>query len=375
MTTLKTNVKVRRGIWSDPAPAPADCPAPLRFIESDGRRCPDTPLELDVTPALARSLYRGMVLGRALDQEAYRLQRQGQLGLWLSCLGQEAAQVGSITALRPTDHVFPAYREQAAALHRGLGPTELLASWRGVTHGGWDPDLYRYHLNSLVLGTQTLHATGYAFGVQLDGADEVVLAYVGDGATSQGDVNEALNWSAVAHVPIVFLCQNNQWAISTPITAQARSALHQRAAGFGLRAAYVDGNDALAVHAVTTSAVATARSGGGPAFVEAVTYRMAGHSTSDDPRRYRSDEEVQHWQERDPIERLHRFLDHEGWLDPEFTANLDAEAAELAAETRRACLALPEPMLEETFRTTLVDETPRLRREREQFSAYRASFA
>jgi pyruvate dehydrogenase E1 component alpha subunit len=316
-----------------------------------------------------------MVLARRLDQEAYNLQRQGELGLWLSCRGQEAAQIGSVSALRASDHIFPAYREHAVGLYRGISPAELLASWRGCTHSGWNPARYRMHIYSLVLATQTLHATGYAMGVQADGADEVVLAYVGDGASSQGDANEALNWAAVSQAPVVFFCQNNGWAISTPAAEQFRTPLHARAAGFGLRAAYVDGNDALAVHAVTADVVAGVRAGGGPAFIEAMTYRMAGHSTSDDPRRYRDDAEVDQWQARDPLVRLAALLAGQGWADEEFQAALAAEADGLAADTRRECLALAPPALADTFRNTLVEETALLSQERTAFTTFKESFA
>jgi pyruvate dehydrogenase E1 component alpha subunit len=250
-----------------------------------------------------------------------------------------------------------------------------MASWRGCTHSGWNPARYRMHIYSLVLATQTLHATGYAMGVQADGADEVVLAYVGDGASSQGDANEALNWAAVSQAPVVFFCQNNGWAISTPAAEQFRTPLHQRAAGFGLRAAHVDGNDALAVHAVTADAVAAVRGGGGPAFIEAMTYRMAGHSTSDDPRRYRDDAEVDQWQALDPLARLATLLTDQGWADDRFRSALEAEADDLAADTRRACLALPPPALEDTFLNTLVEETALLSQERAAFTTFKESFA
>jgi 2-oxoisovalerate dehydrogenase E1 component alpha subunit len=351
-----------------------DAVAPIRLIDPDGRmvRLPDA--DLDVTPALCRSLYRDMVLARRFDQEAENLQRQGELGLWLSCRGQEGAQVGSVRALRDSDQVFPAYREHAAALCRGLTPAELLSQWRGVTHGGWDPAVHRFHINSLVLGTQALHATGYAMGVRAERSDEVVLAYLGDGATSQGDANEALNWAAVTRAPILFLCQNNQWAISTRSTAQAAAPLHGRAAGFGLRSALVDGNDVLAVYAVTAAAVASIRAGGEPAFIEALTYRMAGHSTSDDPRRYRPDAEVQAWMSLDPISRVRKLLKQQGWGDDSFAAEVQTEAEDLAARARAACLALADPALEDTFRHTLTMESDLLLSERERLAAYRESF-
>lgn len=347
----------------------------VRVLDAAGHLLPDSPFAGSATPELCRELYRWMVLARRLDQEAYNLQRQGELGLWLSCRGQEAAQIGSVSALRASDHIFPAYREHGVGLYRGISPAELLASWRGCTHGGWDPARYRMHIYSLVLATQTLHATGYAMGVQADGADEVVLAYLGDGASSQGDANEALNWAAVTQAPVVFFCQNNHWAISTPAAAQFRAPLYQRAAGFGLRAAYVDGNDALAVHAITSDAVAGVRAGNGPAFIEAMTYRMAGHSTSDDPRRYRDDAEVDEWQALDPLARLAVLLADQDWIDDRFRDALDAEADGLAADTRRACLALAPPALEDTFRNTLVNETALLSQERTAFMTFKASFA
>jgi 2-oxoisovalerate dehydrogenase E1 component alpha subunit len=348
--------------------------APARFLRPDGAPGPGCEADRSVTEELSRSLYRDMVLARRVDQEAHNLQRQGELGLWLSCRGQEAAQVGSARALRDADWIFPAYREHAVGLVRGLSPAEVLSQWRGCSHGGWDPARYRLHISSLVLGTQTLHATGYAMGVRSDGSDEVVLVYLGDGATSQGDVSEALNWAAVSRCPIVFFCQNNQWAISTRVQSQTAAPLHQRAAGFGLDAYYVDGNDVLAVHAVTASAVERVRGGGAPAFIEAVTYRMGGHSTSDDPTKYRADEETAEWEGRDPLTRLRAFLERRDWCDPAWLAALDAEADQLAADTRAACLALPEPRLEDVFATTLVRETAALSDERRAYTAYRESF-
>ena len=349
-------------------------PEPLRLLRPDGTIDPGSPVRLEVTGELCRQLYRDMLLARRLDQEAYNLQRQGELGLWLSCQGQEAAQVGSIRATRETDWVFPSYREHAVGLVRGLSPGELLSQWRGCSHSGWDPTKYNLHMYSLVLGTQALHATGYAMGVRAERADEVVLAYLGDGATSQGDVSEALNWAVIANVPIIFFCQNNQWAISTPVSAQTGTPLHQRAAGFGLDATYVDGNDVLAVYAVTRDQADRVRSGGVPGFVEALTYRMAGHSTSDDPRRYRDAAEVEAWQLRDPLTRLLAYMEAQDWADPRWGDQLRDEADQLAADTRAACFALPPPLLEDTFRNTLVTETGPLRAERERFTAYRESF-
>lgn len=348
--------------------------APLSLVAPDGTFRNPAELELAVTPELCRALYRDMVLARRFDQEAYNLQRQGELGLWLSCQGQEAAQVGSIRAINDSDHVFPAYREHAAALCRGLNPSELLSQWRGTSHGAWDPADYRFHIYSLVLATQLLHATGYAVGVRADRSSEIVLAYFGDGSASQGDANEAFNWAAVTNAPIVFFCQNNQWAISTPSSAQTRTPLHQRANGFGLSSTFVDGNDVLAVYAVTQAAAAEVRSGGLPVLIEAITYRMAGHSTSDDPRRYRDESDVESWRALDPLARIRSLLEKQDWADPDYFSSLDDEAGTLATEARAACLRLQPPPLQDTFRHTFVTETNVLREEREAFTAYVESF-
>lgn len=348
---------------------------PVQLLDPEGHLREDPQWPLDVTPELARNFYRRMRLARRFDDEALALQRQGELGLWLQSLGQEAAQVGSITALRPNDHVFPSYREHAAALTRGITPAELLVQWRGNQHSGWDPARYRFHIYTLVLAAQLPHATGYAMGVQRDGSDEIVAAYFGDGSSSQGEANESLNWAAAAEVPLLFFCQNNQWAISTPTATQMRAPLHQRALGFGLDAHVVDGNDVLAVHAVTRAVAEQIRSGGGPALVEAVTYRMAGHSTSDDPGRYRTSSELDSWKARDPIARLDALLTREDWADTQFRSELDAECDALAAETRRVCRELPLGDITALFGTVLAEETPALAEERRQYEDLVASYA
>ncbi|CAN5231825.1 pyruvate dehydrogenase (acetyl-transferring) E1 component subunit alpha [soil metagenome] len=348
----------------------------IQTVDADGTLTrPGT----EIDPELVRGLYRDMLLARRFDEAAFHLQRQGELGLWLSCRGQEAAQVGSIRALQNSDQVFPSYREVAAALCRDIAPADLLSQWRGTTHGGWDSDKHRFHITTLVLATQLLHATGYALGVAADrrrdpSVDEIVLCYFGDGSASQGDASEALNWSAVHDAPLIFFCQNNQWAISTPASAQSRTPLHVRAAGFGLRTTLVDGNDVVAVHAVTTAAAQRVRDGGPPEFIEAITYRMAGHSTSDDPTRYRDSDELAVWETRDPLVRIRRLLDHAGWADDAYHAALEDEAVELAEETRKVCRALHASPLEDSFRHTFTTETPALRRERELFTTWRESF-
>lgn len=343
-----------------------DLRAPIRFVDADGcltQRGGERPVDLD----LARVLYRDMVRARFLDREAVALQRQGELSLWLQCEGQEAAQVGSVHALAAHDHVFPSYREHAVGLVRGLSPAELLSQWRGVAHAGWDPFEHRYHFYSLVLGTQTLHAAGYALGCQLDGDDAVTVVYFGDGAASQGDVSEAFNWAATMSLPILFVCQNNQWAISTPTAKQFSAPLHTRAAGFGLRSWWVDGNDALAVHAVTKEAVDGIRAGKGPAFIEAETYRVGGHSTSDDPKRYRTQEELEGWRRRDPLARLRVLLGDLG-VAGQWFAEVDEEGRALAMRTRDECRSLQAPDLAELFAEVYAEAHPVL----EERAAYEA---
>ncbi len=268
-------------------------------------------------------MYRDLVLVRRVDAEATALQRQGELGIWASLLGQEAAQVGSGRALSPQDYAFPTYREHGVAWCRGVDPLNLLGLFRGVNHGGWDPDEKNFHLYTIVIGAQTLHATGYAMGLQRDGdvgrgdpeRDAAVIAYFGDGATAQGDVNEAFVFASVQNAPVVFFCQNNQWAISEPNDKQTRVPLYQRASGFGFPGVRVDGNDVLGVYAVTKAALDRAREGNGPTLVEAFTYRMGAHTTSDDPTRYRVAAEVEVWKQRDPIVRLRAYLESRALID------------------------------------------------------------
>ncbi|MFJ1539600.1 thiamine pyrophosphate-dependent dehydrogenase E1 component subunit alpha [Micromonospora chalcea] len=345
-----------------------------QLVTPDGRLHPDVDVDRDALGRLTRDLYRGMRLARRLDDEAFALQRQGELGLWLQCRGQEAAQVGSVAAVRADDYVFPSYREHAAALWRGIGPADLLRQWRGVAHSGWDPEPYSFHIYTLVLAAQLLHATGYALGVQRDGSDTVVVTYFGDGAASEGDASEAMNIAAVNAAPMVFFCQNNQWAISTPTASQTRTPIHRRGAGFGLRSEWVDGNDVLAVYAVTSAVTEHARAGSGPTIVEATTYRMGGHSTSDDPTRYRTDDELEAWRARDPLARVEALMRAEGWSDEAFLGQIQAEADELADRTRRECLALTAPDLADAFATVLSDVPQLLREERDAFVAYRGSF-
>ncbi|MCS0635273.1 pyruvate dehydrogenase (acetyl-transferring) E1 component subunit alpha [Streptomyces sp. LP05-1] len=322
-----------------------------------------------------RGLYRDMLLTRRFDAEATSLQRQGELGLWASLLGQEAAQIGSGRALRDDDYVFPTYREHGVAWCRGVDPTNLLGMFRGVNNGGWDPNGNNFHLYTIVIGSQTLHATGYAMGVAKDGADSAVIAYFGDGASSQGDVAESFTFSAVYNAPVVFFCQNNQWAISEPTERQTRVPLYQRAQGYGFPGVRVDGNDVLACLAVTRWALERARRGEGPTLIEAFTYRMGAHTTSDDPTKYRADEERAAWEDKDPILRLRAYLERQGFADADWFAELEVESEALGKRVREAVRAMPDPDHLAIFENVYADGHALVDEERAQFAAYQASFA
>ena len=354
----------------------------VRLLTPEGERVEHPEFAYDGDDASIKSLFRDLVLTRRVDTEATALQRQGELGIWASLLGQEAAQIGSGRAMRPQDFAFPTYREHGVAWCRGVDPLDLLGLFRGVDHGAWDPRAKGFGLYTIVIGAQTLHATGYAMGMQRDGVvgtgdpsrDAGVIAYFGDGATSQGDVNEAFIWASVFNAPVVFFCQNNQWAISEPIERQSRIPLYQRALGFGFPGVRVDGNDVLACHAVTSAALQRARDGSGPTFVEAYTYRMGAHTTSDDPTRYRLNDDLERWKLKDPLARVRAYLVRGGALSDAELADLDAEADELASRLRAGCLALPDPDVLSIFDLAYADTPPDLLAQKEKFAAYLGSF-
>ncbi|HEY5484837.1 MAG TPA: pyruvate dehydrogenase (acetyl-transferring) E1 component subunit alpha [Propionibacteriaceae bacterium] len=358
----------------------------VQLLTPTGQRVdhPDyTPRIAHLDAAALRGMYRDMVMTRRFDSEATALQRQGELGLWAQSLGQEGAQVGSGRAAAPRDMIFPAYREHGVAFTRGLELTKILRQFRGIDHGGWDPKDHNFHLYTLVVGSHTLHATGYAMGLQRDGVvgtgdpdrDTATMVYFGDGATSQGDTSEALVFAAVNNAPVVFFCQNNQWAISEPTSRQSRVPLYHRGSGFGIPSLRVDGNDVLACYAVTSEALERARSGGGPTFIEAYTYRMGAHTTSDDPTRYRSAAEEQYWRDRDPIERLRVLLVAEGAADDAWFAELDAEAAAYGEHIRSTVRAFERPATMSMFSDVYAGPHAIVDDERAWFEAYQRTFA
>ena len=357
-------------------------PELIQLLTPDGERREHPDYAFDLDDEAIRGFYRDLVLSRRIDTEATALQRQGELGIWASLLGQEAAQVGSARAMAAQDYVFPTYREHAVAWCRDVDPLHLLSLFRGVDNGGWDPRSTNFALYTIVIGAQTLHAVGYAMGMQRDGVvgsgdndvDAAVTAYFGDGATSQGDVNEAFIWASVFNAPVVFFCQNNQWAISEPIERQTRIPLYQRALGFGFPGVRVDGNDVLACYAVTKAALQRAREGSGPMLIEAYTYRMGAHTTSDDPTRYRVAEELEHWRSRDPIDRVRAYLTRNDAVDDAFFSALEAESDQVAERVRTGCLEMPDPSPLSVFDNVYVEQTPELAEQREQFAAYLSSF-
>jgi len=308
---------------------------PVRLLDEQGELHEDPAFPLDLKDEDFRALYRFMVLARRVDRQAINLQRQGQLGVYASLLGQEAAQVGGAYALAEQDWVFPSYRELGAGLVRGLDPAAILHLFRGTWLSNHDPRAHHFGLLSIPIGTQALHATGFAMGAKLDGKDLVVLSYFGDGATSEGDPHEAMNFAAVFTAPVVFFVQNNQYAISVPLSKQTHApTLAHKAVGYGMPGFRCDGNDVLASYAVTRHAVERARAGEGPSLVEAVTYRMESHTTADDATRYRTPEELELWRRRDPIARLEHFLERQGLLDAGLRDEVAEEAEALAARLR-----------------------------------------
>ena len=357
-------------------------PELIQLLTPEGERVHHPEFDMDFSEEELRGFYRDMVLTRRIDTEATALQRHGELGIWAQLLGQEAAQVGAGRALRPQDFVFPTYREHGVAWCRGVDPLELLGLYRGVDQGSWDPAKYNFHLYTIVIGAQTLHATGYAMGMQRDGVvgtgdpdrDAAVIAHFGDGASSQGDVNEAFIFAASYNAPVVFFCQNNQWAISEPIERQTRIPLYQRALGFGFPGVRVDGNDVLATYAVTKAALQRARDGQGPTLVEAYTYRMGAHTTTDDPTRYRLSSDVEHWKLKDPIQRVKVYLTRNGLVDQDFFDQIELEAEQLGEHLRSGCKALPEPHILDVFDQVYAEGSPELDAQKAGYAAYLDSF-
>jgi 2-oxoisovalerate dehydrogenase E1 component subunit alpha len=334
-----------------------------RVLAPDGTVVGDPSVGLD--PDGLRDLLRWMVLARRLDRECIALQRQGELTVYPGFEGQEAAQIGSATALGPADMVWPTFRELAVALVRGVDPVQYLQYHRGTWHGGpYDPRATRFGPICIPIATQIAHAAGSALGQQLDGSDAVSIAYFGDGATSEGDFHEAANLAGVWTLPLVLFCQNNGWAISLPTSQQTAGEIWRKADGYGFPGVRVDGNDVLAVYAATREALDRARSGDGPTLIEAMTYRIGAHSTADDPKRYRADPDVEAARGFDPITRFRAWLAAEGLVDDAFVADHEAEAERFSMQVREGVIATPAPPAEWLFDWVYAEPGPSFERMR-----------
>ncbi|WP_047524200.1 thiamine pyrophosphate-dependent dehydrogenase E1 component subunit alpha [Microbacterium sp. ZOR0019] len=362
----------------------------VSVLDETGRFAPSAaaerylPLIEAISDAELEQFYRDMVVIRAIDTQATNLQRQGQLALWPPSRGQEAAQVGSGRAARAQDTIFPSYREHAVTRIRGVDPVDIIKLMRGVSHGGWDPTDPKNgntRLYTLVLGSQALHAAGYGMGLVFDGRtgtgeadrDEAVIVYYGDGASSQGDVHEAMVFAASYQAPTVFFLQNNHWAISVPVSTQSRVPLVQRSAGYGIPSVRVDGNDVLASYAVSRTALDEARSGRGPQAIEAVTYRLGAHTTSDDPTKYRGSDEEQYWAGRDPIVRMRAFLEGRG-ASAQLFSDVEAEAADAAEDLRARTVELGPPSPDKMFDHVYSEPHPLIDQQKAWRAQYEASF-
>lgn len=342
----------------------------VRMIQDDGSVAEVEGFDVDVDDARLLTMYRQMVLTRAIDHEAINLQRQGQLAVYPSCLGQEGAQVGAAHALRDDDWVFPSYRELGFALVRGIDPSRMMHVFRGTWLGDHDPFEYAFGMITIPIATQVLHAAGLAMGTKLDGKDTVTVACCGDGATSEGDTHEAMTFAGVFEAPVIFFVQNNQYAISVPLDRQtAAPTLAHKAIGYGMPGVRCDGNDVLATYAVTRAMVERARDGHGPSMIEAVTYRREAHTTSDDATRYRSDAEVEEAARHDPIDRLRLVLDHRGLRDEALESEVAEEAATAASAMRAAIYDADHDDPMELFDHVLVGDTSHLDDQRDLLRA------
>jgi pyruvate dehydrogenase E1 component alpha subunit len=343
---------------------------PVRLIAQDGTATAESRYRRDLPPETLIWLYENLVVTRDLDVEFVNLQRQGELALYASCRGQEAAQIGAAACLRKTDWLFPQFRELGVFLVRGIAPAQLAAVWRGAWHGGLDFTSRCCAPIAIPIATHAVHAVGAAMAAQRLGEDSLAVAFLGDGATSEGDSHEAMNLAAVEKAPCIFYIQNNQWAISVPASRQyAGPTLAHRAIGYGMPGIRVDGNDVLACYAVMAEAAERARAGAGPTLIEAVTYRMEPHTTSDDATRYRSAEEIAEWSARDPIARYRTYLQQSEVLTERVEKRVQARSARLRTELREAVVGAPDPEVDELFDHVYAEITPELAAQRAQLRA------
>ena len=351
----------------------------------------------DVNADTLREAYRLMYTTRRFDDEATALQRQGQLALWVPSRGQEAAQIGSALAYAPNDYIFPSYREHAVALARGVDFRDLITIFRGSTTHGWDMKAHNFHTYTKVLAAQTLHAVGYAMGLNFDADIEAetgtrrtgqgqatdpakdtqkpaVAVYFGDGSSTEGDAHESMVFAASYNAPVLFFVQNNRWAISVPFEVQSRVPVSTRAAGYGFEGIRVDGNDVLAVLAATRYAMEKIRAGEGPVLIEAETYRLGPHTTADDPTKYRTDADLEGPLRRDPMLRLEKHLRDNGYADDAFFAEVAESAQQVASGVREAVLNSEVADFEHFFDRVYAQEHQQVEDDREFYRNYVAGF-
>jgi pyruvate dehydrogenase E1 component alpha subunit len=335
--------------------------APVQLVDPDGRHVHNDMYALPDGQQLLAG-YRQLVIGRRVNDQANALVRQGRLAVYPSSHGQEACQVAAAACLQTQDWMFPTYRDTVAVMARGVDPLQTLTLLRGDWHSGYDPYEHKVSIQATPLATQLLHAVGVAHAAKLKGEDTVVLAMCGDGATSEGDFHEALNFAAVFHLPVVFFVQNNQYAISVPLKHQSVApSLAHKAIGYGMPGERVDGNDLAALLGVLVKGVDRARAGGGPVLVEALTYRMQAHTNADDATRYRSDEEVQAWAPRDPITRLRSYLTGLHLLTGQLEEEFARDAETIATRMRDGLNAEVQVDPEDLFRFVYTEKTAQLR--------------
>ncbi len=340
----------------------------LQILDADGN-C-DEELRPPLSDEQTKKLFEWMVLARTFDQKAFKLQREGRLGTYASIYGQEAAQVGSAFALRPTDWMFPAFREPGASFVRGLPLRMILQYWAGDERGSQIPEGLNDFPISIPVATQIPIAVGVALAAKVKGDPIAVMAYMGDGATSKGDFHEGLNFAGVFSAPVVFLCQNNQWAISVPVRRQtAAKTLAQKAIAYGFNGIQVDGNDIFAVYRAADEALHRARAGKGPTFIECLTYRVGDHTTADDASRYRSDDEVEQWKSKDPIERLKKYMEKKNLWSNSYDQAVVSEAKEKVEQAVKEQENSPAADPRDIFRFTFQELTAELKEQMDDFIA------
>ncbi|GAB4348617.1 MAG: pyruvate dehydrogenase (acetyl-transferring) E1 component subunit alpha [Candidatus Abyssubacteria bacterium] len=316
-----------------------------------------------------RALYRWLIISRVADQKALNLQRQGRMGTYAPVLGQEAIQIGSASAMTPEDWLFPSYRELSACMIRGLPLSKIFLYWMGNEEGSRIPEGVRVFPVSVPVGTHILHAVGAAWALKLRREKLAVVTYFGDGATSEGDFHEALNFAGVLKTPAVFICQNNQYAISVPIHRQTASpTIAQKAIAYGFDGLRIDGNDVFASFVATSAALDKARAGGGPTLIEAVTFRLGAHTTSDDPLRYRTEEEIEPWRKREPLVRLDRYLRSKGVIDDDYAQQVKNEAETIVEQAVEEAESAKDPEPIDIFQYMFNEMPPNLREQLESLT-------